>query len=98
MVPALLDVFATKPSQSDILESNYVIDITESTGLIATFSGSNNLAMISPDLICAAGRGDPQYEKLISVIQQGFLRMRNLTVPEVREYWQVRHHLRMTMA
>ena len=39
---------------------------------MATFAGSNNIPMISPDLIHAAGRGDPQYEKFISVIQQAF--------------------------
>ena len=37
---------------------------------MATFAGSNNIAVISQDLIHAAIRGDPQYEKLISVTQQ----------------------------
>ena len=32
---------------------------------MATFEGSNKIAMISPDLICAAGHGNPQYEKLM---------------------------------
>ena len=61
---------------------------------MATFAGNNNIAMISSDRIHAAGRGDPQYEKLISVIQQGFPRTHHFTVPEVREYWKVRHRLR----
>ena len=60
---------------------------------MATFAGSNNIAIISPDLIRAAGFGDPQYENLINVIQQGFLRTRNLTALEVCKYWEVRHHL-----
>ena len=60
---------------------------------MAAFAGSNNIAIISPDLIHAAGHGDPQYEKLISVIQQGFPRTHNLTAPKVREYWEERHHL-----
>ena len=88
-----LDVFPAKPSQSDILEANNISNITESTALMATFASSNNIAMISPDLIHAAGHGNPQYEKLISVIQQGFSRTHNLTPPEVREYWEMRHHL-----
>ena len=93
MVQTLFNVFPVKPSQSDIQESNNVSDIIESSALMATFAGSNNIAMISLDLICAAGHGDPQYEKLISVIEQGFPRTCNLTAPEVREYWEVRHHL-----
>ena len=92
MVQALLYVFPAKPSQSDILKSNNISDIKESTPLMATFAGSNNIAMISPDIIHTAGCGDPQYKKLISVIQQGFPRTLNLTAPEVHEYWEVRHH------
>ena len=49
--------------------------------------------MISPNLIRAAGRSDPQYEKLIDTIPHGFPKSRSLTAPEVREYWEVRHHL-----
>ena len=64
----------------------------ESTALMATFVGSNNVAMISPDLIHATGCGNPQYEKLI-VIQQGFPRTHNLTAPKVCEYWELRHYL-----
>ena len=93
MMQTLLDVFPPKPSQLDILNSNNISDIIESTDLMATFAGSNNIAMILPDLICAAGHGNLQYEKLISVIQQGFLRTHNLTALEICEYWEVRHCL-----
>ena len=93
MVQALLDIFPAKPSQSDITESNNISDITESTALMATFTGNSNVAMISPDIIRAAGHSDPQYEKLIETIRQGFPKTRNLTAPEVREYWEVRHRL-----
>ena len=85
MVQTLLNVFPAKLSQSDIQESNNIRDIIKSTGLMTAFADSNNIAMISPDIIHAAGRGNPQYEKLISVIQQGFSRMCNLTAPEVCE-------------
>ena len=54
MVQVILDVFPAKPSQSDIWESNNISDIIESTALMATFAGSNNVAIISSDLICAA--------------------------------------------
>ena len=60
---------------------------------MVTFTDNDNIAMIPPDLISAAGRSDPQYEKLISVIQQGFPRTHNLTAPKVCEYWEVKHHL-----
>ena len=61
--------------------------------VLVTFADSSNIAMISPDLIREAGHSDPQYEKLIDTIQQGFPKTHNLTVPEVREYWKMRHHL-----
>ena len=56
---------------------------------MATFTGGNNITIISPDLIRAAGCGDPQYEKLISVIQQRFPRTCNLIAPEIHEYWEL---------
>ena len=93
VVPALLNVFPTKPSQSDILESNDISNITEPTALIATFADSSNIAMISLDLIRAAGHSDPQYEKLRDTIQHGFPKTRSLSVPKVHEYWEVRHRL-----
>ena len=93
MLQALLNVFSAKLSQSDILESNNISDIIESTALMATFAGSNNIAMISPDLIRAAGHGNPEHKKLISVIQQDFSRTHNLTESKVHEYWEVRHRL-----
>ena len=58
---------------------------------MAMFAGSNNIAMISLDLIPAACRGDPQYGKLISAIQQSFPKTRNLTASNVHENWEVRH-------
>ena len=82
VVQALLNVFPTKTSQSDILESNYISNITESTALIATFADSTNIAMISPDQIHAAGCSDPEYEKLIDTIQHGFPKTCSLTAPE----------------
>ena len=93
MVHTFLNVFPAKPFQSDIQESNNISDIIKSTALMAIFASSYNIVMISQDLIHAAGHGDPQYEKLISVIQQGFPRTCNLTAPEVHEYWEVRHRV-----
>ena len=89
MLQTLLDVFPAKPSQSDILESNNISDIIDDSNICR----QNNIAIISPDLIRAAGRGDPQFKKLISVIQQGFPKTRNLTALEIRGYWEVRHRL-----
>ena len=97
IVQALLNVYPSKSSQLEIQEPKNKSDIIESTALMATFACSNNIALISPDLICATGRGDPQYEKLISVIQQGFPRTHNLTAPEVYEYWEMRYCLTLTM-
>ena len=59
---------------------------------MTTFAGSNNIAIISLDIIHTAVRGNQQYKKLISMIQ-GFPRTHNLTAPEVHEYWDVSHRL-----
>ena len=93
IVLVILNVLPVNPSQLDIQQSNNISNIIKSTDLMATFAGSNNIAMISPVLIHAVGCGNPQYEKLISVIQQGFPRTCNLTAPKVHEYWEVRHRL-----
>ena len=66
MLQDFLNVFPAKPSQSDILESNNISHIIESTALMATFTGSNNKAIISPDLFHATGCGNPLYKKLMS--------------------------------
>ena len=49
--------------------------------------------LISPDIIHAAGRNDPQYNKLIDTIQNGFQKTHSLTAPKIHEYWEERQHL-----
>ena len=55
------------------------------------FGASDNVALISPDAICAAGRSDLQYKKLIDTIQNGFEKTCSLTAPEICHYLEVRH-------
>ena len=44
--------------------------------------------------ICSINwNGNPQYNKLIETIRKEFPKTRTLTVPGVREYWEVRHCL-----
>ena len=63
MLQTLFHVFPAKPSQSGILECNSISDIIESTALMETFADSNNIAIMLPDLIHAAGRGNPRYKE-----------------------------------
>lgn len=46
--------------------------MVKSTSLIATFGATDNIAITSPDIICAAGYGDPQDKYLINTVQHGF--------------------------
>ena len=93
ILQALLNGFPTEPSQLDIIESDVMDDWVKSTTLLSSFRASDNVALISPDVIRAAGHNDLQYKKLIETIQNGFEKTRSLTVPEIREYWEVRHRL-----
>ena len=91
--PSTPNEVTTKPTQSDVTESDDMDDWVASTTTMATFGANSNIAVTSPDLIRAAGHSDPQYIKLIKTIQRGFSRPRSLTAPEVCEYWEVRHRL-----
>ena len=93
ILQALLNGFPTEPSRLDIIESDDMDDWVKSTTLLSSFGVSDNVALISPDAIRAAGRSDLQYKKLIDTIQNGFEKTRSLTAPEIREYWEVRHRL-----
>ena len=65
----------------------------KSTTLLATFETSDNIVLTSPDLIRAVLHSDPWYNKIIEIVRKGFPKTRNLTAPEVHEYWVVRHQL-----
>ena len=74
-------------------ESDDMDDWVKSTTLLSSFGASDNVALISPDAIRAAGYNDLQYKRLIETIQNGFEKTCSLTALEIREYWEVRHHL-----
>ena len=93
ILKALLNVFPAEPSRSDVIESDDMDDWVKSTTQQATFGASDNIMLISPDIIRVAGRSDSQYNKLIDTIQNGSKKMRNLTALEIRENWEVRHRL-----
>ena len=60
---------------------------------MATFADSNNIAMISPDLIRSADRGNPQYEKTNKYDTARLPKTCSLIMPEIHEYCEVRHRL-----
>ena len=78
---------------SDIIESDNMDDWVKSTTLLSSFGASDNVALISPDAIRAAGHSDLQYKKLIDSIQNRFEKTHSLTAPEIHEYWEMRHCL-----
>ena len=67
--------------------------VKSTTLLLSSFTASDNVVLISPDAICATGRSDLQYKKLIDTIQNAFEKTCSLTAPEIHEYWEVRHCL-----
>ena len=53
----------------------------------------DDIGLITPDMIRAAGKSNETYLKLTQMIQGGFPRTRHLTHPLVRQFWEVRHRL-----
>ena len=80
-------------THSDITESNDMNDRVKSTTPLAMLKANDNIAHTSSDLIYAGRHYNLQYTKLIEIIQERFPKTRSLTAPEVRKYWEVRHHL-----
>ena len=64
-------------------------DWVKSITLLATFGASDNVVLISPDIIRAALTLQPA----IDTIQNGFKKTRSLTAPEIHDYREVRHCL-----
>ena len=64
ILQALLNGFLTEPSQLDIIESDNMDDWVKLTTLLSSFRASDNVALLSPDAICATGCGDLQYKKI----------------------------------
>ena len=81
ILQAHLNTSQTEPSQLDIIESDDMDDWVKSTTLLSSFGASDNVALILPDAIRAAGHKFLQYKKLIDTIQNRFEKTRWLTAP-----------------
>ena len=93
MVQALRITSPMEPSPTDIDESAEICATITSVALASISEFGSDATAISPDHIRAAGRKDTQYTTLINAIGQGFPNKRQMTVPAIREYWEVRHRL-----
>ena len=93
MVQALLTTLPMEPSPTDIDKSTEICAAMASAAVTSMSQFGSDAAVISPDHIRAAGRRDAQYTALIKAIEQGFPNKRRMTVPAIREYWEVRHRL-----
>ena len=49
--------------------------------------------LIAMESLNNASKGDLEYQQLIKTIQAGFLKTRQLTPPDIRQYWEVRRCL-----
>ena len=49
--------------------------------------------LITMESLNNASKADPEYQHLIKTIQPGFSKTRQLTPPDVQQYWEVRHRL-----
>ena len=92
-VESLISICPTNPSPKDIHLSNSRDVAMELAAIQAAVNIDNNTAVITPDHIRASGRNDKTYTTLINAINQGFSPKRNLTEPDIRDFWEVRHRL-----
>ena len=90
---AIFDVCAVHPSPEDNEMSREVEDHMAMAAMDAISDYGDDVGVISPDLIRAAGRGDEAYTMLASQVADGFPASRRLTDPAIRDFWEVRHRL-----
>ena len=88
-----ISICPTNPSTKDIHLSNSRDVAMELAAIQAAVNIDNNTTVITPDPIRALGRNDKTYTTLINAINQGFSPKRNLTEPDIRDFWEVRHRL-----
>ena len=90
---AIFDVCAVHPSPEDNEILREVEDHMAIAAMDAISDYGDDVGVISPDLIRAAGRGDQAYTILASQVVEGFPASRSLTDPAIRDFWEVRHRL-----
>ena len=90
---AIFDVCTVHPSPEDNEMSREVEDHMAMAAMDAISDYGDDVGVISPDLIRAAGRGDEAYTMLASHVADGFPASRRLTDPVIRDFWEVRHRL-----
>ena len=83
--------------EEPMLSDRYFCDEIEASILAITCEAisdfGDEVGLISPDMIRAAGKSDETYLKLSEVVQEGFPRTRHLTDPLIRKFWEVRNRL-----
>ena len=93
VVKAVYDVCCVCPTEVELQEADAVEDTVRSVTMEAMADYGDDLGVISPDLVCAAGRADRNYMTLVNTVERGFRGTRHLTDPGIREFWEVRHRL-----
>ena len=92
-VEALVSLCPTQPSPEDVHLSDKIDAAVQAATIQATTNACNNNAVMTPDRIRASGRSDNLYTKFIHVINQVFPHKCSLTVPDILDFWVVRHRL-----
>ena len=87
---AIFDVWAVHPSPEDNKMSREVEDHMAMAAMDAISDYGDDVGVISPDLIRAAGCGDEAYTMLAGQVVDGFPASRRLTDPAIRDFWEVR--------
>ena len=90
VVKAVYDVC---PTEVELQEADAVEDAVRSVTMEAMADYGDDLGVISPDLVRAAGRADRNYMTLVNTVERGFPGTHHLTDPGIREFWEVQHRL-----
>ena len=91
--PLLAVTLASKPTEytNDIVDNEPGEERILSAGISNLYSAANSA--VSLDDIRNEGKRDQAYSSLINTIQEGFPSSRSNTVPQLREFWEVRERL-----
>ena len=93
VVKAVYDVCCVCPTEVELQEADAVEDAVRSVTIEAMADYGDDLGVISPYLVRAAGCADRNYMTLVNTVERGFPGTRHLTDPGIREFLEVRHRL-----
>ena len=90
---SIFEVCAVNPSATEEETISEVESLVALASAESMAKYSDEVGVISLDMVKAAGKEDQNYTLLTQQIAEGFPKTKRLTDPSIREYWEVRHRL-----